>query len=129
MKCPKCGFETKPGRPQEIDRAKVLKMRKQGFTLRYIANVLGVSHGAVARILKGVNMSKVIIGFLLLNLASSCASGQLVWKPAPEKDVAATQVDITKCQRASVWATTERSQIDFFYKCMYSMGHTLVNEE
>lgn len=134
MKCPKCGYQPKPkkpGRPRSVDRGQVLALSKQGYSLRAIAKVLGVTHGAIAQILKGSTM-KAVIAFILLTLNVGCASTKYAWKPAPEKDVAQTQADLTKCQRASYLVPVGHfgnEQEKFFYKCMYSLGHTLVEEQ
>ena len=47
MKCPKCGFQPKLGRPRKIEREDVLTLRKKGYSLRAIAKLIGVSVSTV----------------------------------------------------------------------------------
>jgi len=64
----------------------------------------------------------------------ACATASVkdyAWEPAPEKDVATAQADMTKCLRASYLVPAGRfgdGQEKFFYKCMFSLGHKLVEK-
>jgi PBP1b-binding outer membrane lipoprotein LpoB len=62
----------------------------------------------------------------LLLTACATTSTKYEWKPAPEKTVAETQVEMTGCLRASEWASTEIGKAQYFNKCMRAHGHTLV---
>ena len=56
--CPKCGFTPKPakvGRPREFDHKEARKLKKKGYTLREIAEMLEVTHGAIAHSIKESN--------------------------------------------------------------------------
>lgn len=50
-KCPNCGWSPPKGRPREIDEKKVRRLRKKGLGIREIARELGVSHGAIRKVL------------------------------------------------------------------------------
>lgn len=55
MKCPHCGKEIPkrpPGRPQVLNDAKVIKMRKAGKSLAEIAANFKVTRGAIQAALK-----------------------------------------------------------------------------
>ncbi len=53
MKCPKCGFSPKLGRPSKIDSMEAFKLRGLGWTLQNIADFMGVTKSAIAYVLKG----------------------------------------------------------------------------
>jgi len=52
MKCPKCGYSPKRGRPKKLDDEEVRRLMDQGLGIRGTARKLGVTHGAVAAALK-----------------------------------------------------------------------------
>lgn len=115
-----------------IDRGRVKKLSEEGFTLREIASRLGVSHGAIALIRKELKMKTKLVVLALALAFTACATPQYAWRPAPEKDVAQTQADIVKCQRASYLVPNGKwghGQADFFNNCMYSFGHKLVEQK
>ena len=59
--CPKCGYKEvklKPGRPRTIDPEAAKVWRKEGFSLREIAEAFGVTHGAVQQALKKYSPTK-----------------------------------------------------------------------
>jgi hypothetical protein len=47
MKCPKCGYEPPMGRPKEINETELWNLKRQGKSLRAIAQKMGFSHGAI----------------------------------------------------------------------------------
>jgi len=79
MKCPKCGFTPKQGRPRKISRSEVSTHLKYGKTLREIAKLMGVSHGAIALIRKELMKKSKIVLLLVLSLSfNGCALFKVV---------------------------------------------------
>lgn len=52
MKCPKCGYQPLRGRPKKLDDEKVNKLYKRKKSLQEIADLFGVTRGAVQASLK-----------------------------------------------------------------------------
>ncbi len=71
MKCPKCKYEIKPeeiGRPRTFDHEEARRLySRKGWSLRKVAEKLGVTHGAIQSALKGKkNMKALLFAMLLL---------------------------------------------------------------
>ncbi len=131
MKCPKCGFVRKPGRPPEINRDRVKFFLKRGHTLREIAERLGVSHGAIALIRKELMKTSKLVLILIasLTLTSACATGSYKWKLDPNKTDEQAQADLAKCAHYAELVPNGRfghGQYDFTVHCMKGQGHNLV---
>jgi predicted DNA-binding protein YlxM (UPF0122 family) len=52
MKCPKCGFSPKLGRPKKLPDKKIKALAKTGWSLQALATTYNVTRGAIQAAIK-----------------------------------------------------------------------------